>query len=304
MITVARWDRSVSLGAAVLVALTVTSARPLAAVSIDLIGDGLPGVTVQLSGNSGEFGGLGIVARRAGTFELAVDAVDALGCVGRTGLRRTVTVFSPGSSGDDFVQASERDSKRLGDLAIGDASTRIPRAHIRYKLGGVLDAAVRKPVGMAPLGDHVAVVVSDGSEKQVVRPATKRRVATMAHAHAVWDWTKRELIGQPMRAGVLLAPRHEPVPIPCRQVPVPEPATICCFRDVAPQSLCAISGPVSAFAGAAAKDSSAVTHAVWFHFERHSTVPTCARDASDWTHNAIIPPWDAYIDEAIRVVRR
>ncbi len=90
MITVASWSRSVSLGAAVLVGMAVTSARPLATVTLDLIGDGLPGVTV--SSPTEGFGGLGIVARKRGTFRLEVSAVDVSGCSDRTAAVREVVV--------------------------------------------------------------------------------------------------------------------------------------------------------------------------------------------------------------------
>lgn len=90
MITVAKWDRSVSLGAVILLGFTVASTRPLATVTGDLLGDGLPGVTVSTPTEG--FGGLGIVARRIGTFDVAIEAVDVAGCVGRTGARRPVQV--------------------------------------------------------------------------------------------------------------------------------------------------------------------------------------------------------------------
>lgn len=89
-ITVADWTRAAKLGAAVLAAFAITSARPVATVTLDLIGDGLPGVTVSTPTEG--FGGLGIVARRVGTFRLQVDAVDVAGCVGRTGAVREVQV--------------------------------------------------------------------------------------------------------------------------------------------------------------------------------------------------------------------
>lgn len=90
MITVASWTRAATLGAAVLVAMEIVSARPLATVTVDLLGDGLPGVSV-VSPSEG-FGGVGILARRLGTFRLQVDAVDVAGCVGRTGAVRDVQV--------------------------------------------------------------------------------------------------------------------------------------------------------------------------------------------------------------------
>lgn len=90
MITVASWARAATLGAAVLVAMKIVSARPLATVTLDLLGDGLPGVTVAAPSDG--FGGLGILARRVGTFRLQIDAVDVAGCVGRTGAVRDVVV--------------------------------------------------------------------------------------------------------------------------------------------------------------------------------------------------------------------
>lgn len=90
MITVASWTRAATLGTTVLVAMEIVSARPLATVTLDVLGDGLPGVTV--ASPSEGFGGLGIVARRIGTFRVQVDAVDVAGCVGRTGAIREVTV--------------------------------------------------------------------------------------------------------------------------------------------------------------------------------------------------------------------
>lgn len=90
MITVASWDRAVKLGSVVFAAFAITSARPIATVTLDAIGDGLPGATV--SAPTEGFGGLGIVARRVGTFDLVVEATDTAGCVGRTGVRRPVVV--------------------------------------------------------------------------------------------------------------------------------------------------------------------------------------------------------------------
>lgn len=90
MITVASWTRATTLGAAVLVAMEIVSARPLATVTVDLLGDGLPGVTVASPAEA--FGGIGILTRRVGTFRLQVDAVDVAGCVGRTGAVREVVV--------------------------------------------------------------------------------------------------------------------------------------------------------------------------------------------------------------------
>lgn len=90
MITVRDWTRQVPLGGVIAVAFTLASARPVATVTLDPIGDGLPGVTV--SSPTEGFGGLGIVARRVGTFDLVIEATDTAGCVGSTGVRRPVTV--------------------------------------------------------------------------------------------------------------------------------------------------------------------------------------------------------------------
>lgn len=90
MITVANWDRVVKLGSAVVAAVAITATRPIATVTFDLKGDGLPGVTVSTPTEG--FGGLGIIARRVGTFEAEIEAVDVAGCVGRTGARRPVQV--------------------------------------------------------------------------------------------------------------------------------------------------------------------------------------------------------------------
>lgn len=86
----ADWTRTVALGGAVVVTLAVASPRPVATVTLDLLGDGLPGVTV--SSPTEGFGGLGIVARRAGTFEVEVSATDTAGCSDRTGAVRPVQV--------------------------------------------------------------------------------------------------------------------------------------------------------------------------------------------------------------------
>jgi len=86
------WPRTATLGGAVVVTLAVSSPRPVATVTLDLLDDGLPGVTVQLSGNPGGFGALGIVARRAGTFRVDVSATDTAGCSDRTGAVRFVQV--------------------------------------------------------------------------------------------------------------------------------------------------------------------------------------------------------------------
>lgn len=57
----------------------------------DLMGDGRPGVAVTGEGLEA-IGGLRIPALVAGTFNLQLRAIDALGCVEATGLRRPVTV--------------------------------------------------------------------------------------------------------------------------------------------------------------------------------------------------------------------
>lgn len=90
MITVREWTRAVVLGGAVIVTLAVASPRPLATVSLDLLGDGLPGVTV--SSPTGALAALGIVAQRRGTFRVEVIAVDVDGCRDRTGAAREVDV--------------------------------------------------------------------------------------------------------------------------------------------------------------------------------------------------------------------
>ena len=90
MISVREWTRTALTGAVIAAAFTVASARPLATVTLDLRGDGLPGVTVERPTEG--FGGLGIVARRAGTFDVEIEAVDVAGCRDRTAAARPVKV--------------------------------------------------------------------------------------------------------------------------------------------------------------------------------------------------------------------
>lgn len=85
------WTRTVALGGAVIVTLAVSSPRPVATVTLDLIGDGLPGVTVRGDDLRG-LRGLGIEAQRVGTFRVEVSATDAVGCSDRTGAVRPVEV--------------------------------------------------------------------------------------------------------------------------------------------------------------------------------------------------------------------
>lgn len=85
------WTRTVALGGAVLVTLAVSSPRPVATVTLDLLGDGLPGVTVR-GDDLRDLRGLGIEARRVGTFRVEVSATDTAGCSDRTGAVREVTV--------------------------------------------------------------------------------------------------------------------------------------------------------------------------------------------------------------------
>lgn len=93
MINVRDWTRAALSGAVVAVAFTVASTRPIATITLDLLGDGRPGVTVERPTDG--FGGLGIVARDVGVFEVSVEAVDVAGCIGRTGARRPVKVTRP-----------------------------------------------------------------------------------------------------------------------------------------------------------------------------------------------------------------
>lgn len=90
----ADWTRTVALGGAVVVTLAVSSPRPVATVTLDLLDDGLPGLTVRGDDLRG-LRGLGVEARRAGTFRVEVSATDTAGCTDRTGAVRPVEVTRP-----------------------------------------------------------------------------------------------------------------------------------------------------------------------------------------------------------------
>lgn len=94
MITVAEWTRAAKLGAAVLAAFAITSARPVATVTLDLLDDNLPGITVRGDDLRG-LRGIGIEAKRGGTFRVELSATDAIGCADRTASRRDVVVTRP-----------------------------------------------------------------------------------------------------------------------------------------------------------------------------------------------------------------
>lgn len=96
-ITVADWTRAAKLGTAVLAAFAITAARPVVTVSFDLLDDGLPGITVAApaGGDLRGLRGLGIEAKREGTFRVQLGATDAAGCSDRTAEARRVEVTRP-----------------------------------------------------------------------------------------------------------------------------------------------------------------------------------------------------------------
>ena len=80
-----------------LVQLRVTGLAPVTFISIDLLGDGLPGFDYSFAGTPEDDGrnerAFARVPRRAGSWDLSISAVDAWGCTTQTGVRRAVTVL-------------------------------------------------------------------------------------------------------------------------------------------------------------------------------------------------------------------
>ena len=74
-----------------IVSLAVSSPRPLVTLTLDLLGDGLPGVAIH-GDDLRPVRGLGITAQRTGTFRLQSLATDAAGCSDTTGAARMVVV--------------------------------------------------------------------------------------------------------------------------------------------------------------------------------------------------------------------
>ena len=91
MIAIGEWTRTVVLGGTVIVMLAVSSPRPLAVVSLDLLGDRQPGITIH-GDDLRPVRGLAITPTRVGTFQVQVTATDVDGCTDQTGASRPVVV--------------------------------------------------------------------------------------------------------------------------------------------------------------------------------------------------------------------
>lgn len=92
MISVQSWSTGVALGSPGVVTFTVAAARPVVALDVDLLGDGLVAPTQLRGEDLRAVVGLRFTPARSGVYGLQVLATDAAGCVGATGLRRDVVV--------------------------------------------------------------------------------------------------------------------------------------------------------------------------------------------------------------------
>lgn len=86
------WSRRIDLGEPGVVTFTVTGPRPVTAIDVDLLGDGLVAPTQLRGEDLRTVVGLRFTPARAGVFGLQVLATDAGGCEGATTLQRDVTV--------------------------------------------------------------------------------------------------------------------------------------------------------------------------------------------------------------------
>lgn len=92
MITVESWSKAVAFGSVGVVAFTLSAARPVTAVTVDLLGDGLAAPTVVRGDDLRDVVALRFQPAKRGQFEVQIRAVDAAGCEAATGVRRDVEV--------------------------------------------------------------------------------------------------------------------------------------------------------------------------------------------------------------------
>lgn len=86
------WSQAVALGSVGVVTFHVAAQRPIVALEIDLLGDGVAAPTAITGADLRPVMALAFQPAKAGTFSVQVRATDAAGCVGSTGLRRDVVI--------------------------------------------------------------------------------------------------------------------------------------------------------------------------------------------------------------------
>jgi hypothetical protein len=87
---------------------------------------------------------------------------------------------------------------------------------------GDFTSAVSLSLGCPAFGDHIAVIVKDGSQKEVLRVDAAAVVATMKHAQTVGDGAVRKLPRYAMRLQPSALNRSQ-LPVAVRERASPEP---------------------------------------------------------------------------------